>query len=167
MQVLRWIFATMVLALLGACATPSLNDDSGFVAIDRKEPAYTVYVGIPAEKLEETRRRLAREEGWELVPWTVFRNDPERYVGARIARDDYPGSRAAEGVVRLIQKYPGNPVGLTWNGGIAITYADYRHAKKTHELYVSSPTDYERSRITDPRRDPVHPKVHLGPLLGW
>jgi len=91
----------------------------------------------------------------------------DKYVRGRIAKDDYPGSGVVSGIVALLDKYPGGPIGLTWNGGVAITYNDYQHAKKTYQKYLADPSEYERTRTHDPRLDPVNPRGHLGPLLGW
>jgi hypothetical protein len=44
---------------------------------------------------------------------------------------------------------------------------DYQHAKETYKQFVANPDQYERSKNQDPRADPVNPKWHFGPLLGW
>jgi hypothetical protein len=142
------------------------------VLIDRKEPAYTVYVGIPGDDLPEDvekeleeYKRLAKEEGMNMVGLDQFKEDSNNYIKARILKNDYPGSGVEKGIVKLIEKIPGVPFGLTWNGGIAFTYNDYQYAKRRYQQYIANPTGYEPER--DPRADPVNPKGHLGPLLGW
>jgi hypothetical protein len=140
------------------------------IAIDRKEPAYTVYVGIPEgdlpeemEKEIEEFKRLAKEEGMDMVGLNQLKEETNNYIKARIVKNDYPDSGVANRIVKLIEKFPGVPFGLTWNGGIAFTYNDYQYAKRRYQQYLANPAEYEPER--DPRADPVNPKGHL-PLLG-
>jgi hypothetical protein len=163
----KFIVMGAIILLTGCAATmmPSLSRD--YVLINRSQPAFTVFVGITKDKYNEIKAKAANEEETILVTWDTFSHDSDKYVKSRITKDDYPESRTVEGVVAFVRKFPGNPIGLTWNGGIAITRNDYRHSEKTYMLYKLNPADYERTRIRDPRRDPVNPNGHLGPLLGW
>jgi hypothetical protein len=165
MRVLLTLLSTFVLFLVGttvACAA-----DGSFVLIDKNEQAYTVFMVIPEDKVQEVEARF--KEGGEviLVTWHDFSDRQDEFIASRIKKDEYTGSRAVEGISALLEKYPGVPFGLTWNGGIAFTYNDYQHAKRTYNLFANDPEEYERNRIRDPRRDPVKPEWHLGPLLGW
>jgi len=160
-----------------ACAVGALSLTLAFspvahaqdrVLIDGTEQAYTVYAAIPSEKVGEVEAKLAgAPKEVALVEWSQFAEGAGQYVGARIVRNDYPQSRTVEGVVALLRKYPGTPVGLAWNGGIAITYNDYQYAKRSYAQYKADPAAYKRNRVDDPRRDPLRPEGHLGPLLGW
>ncbi len=147
----------------------NMNEKSGdFVVVDGTEKAYTVYALIPKNRLDEIRAKLSNvPQGIVLLSWETFMQNSDKYIKAQIAKNEYPESRAIAGVVKLVRKFPGTPIGLTWNGGIAITYNDYQHAKSIYEQYKADPAMYERNRNRDPRNDPINPKGHLGPLLGW
>jgi hypothetical protein len=162
----RLACAVTALLLTLVCSPAAYAQDR--VLIDGTDQAYTVYAAIPGEKVEQVEAKLAgAPKEVALVEWSQFADAAGQYVGARIVRNDYPQSRTVEGVVALLRKYPGTPVGVTWNGGIAITYNDYQYAKRTYAQYKADPAAYERNRVDDPRRDPVRPEGHLGSLLGW
>lgn len=56
-----------------------------------------------------------------------------------------------------MRRYRG-PVGLTWNGGIAVTAGDYENSKKAYQEYLSNPDGYERTREKlDPSANPPKP----------
>ena len=163
----RLLSVVPVLMLIFGCASIPLSSGD-FVLIDRTEDAYTVYVGISKNKLDENKIKLTiAPQGIALVTWEAFIQNSDKYVKTQIVKDEYPESRTTAGVVELVRKFPGNPIGLTWNGGIAITYLDYQHAKRIYEQYKADPASYERIAKRDPRADPINPKGHLGPLLGW
>lgn len=156
----------VLMLMIGCASIPLSSVDS--VLIDRTEQAYTVYAGIQENKIGEVKAKLLdAPQGVTLVTWETFIQNSDEYVKSQIVKDEYPESRTIAGVVELVRKFPGTPIGLTWNGGIAITYNDYQHAKRIYEQYKADPASYERSRNRDPRADPVNPKGHLGPLLGW
>lgn len=164
---LRLLSAMAVMVLVAGCATVQIPAVDA-VLIDGTEASYTVYAGIPKDKVDAVKVKLRdAPPGARLVAWDDFVRGRDKYVTARIVKNEYPGSRAEEGVVALIRKYPGTPIGLAWNGGIAITYNDYQHARRTYEQYKEDPALYEKTRNRDPRADPVNPAAHLGPLLGW
>lgn len=155
------------LMLVYGCASLPLSS-SDFVLIDRTEDAYAVYAGIPKEKHDEIKTKLTTApQGIELVAWQAFVQKRDEYIRAKIVTDDYPGSKTIPGVIELVRRFPGAPVGVTWNGGIAITTRDYQYAKRLYEQYKANPASYEHIREPDLRADPVNPKGHLGPLLGW
>jgi len=145
--------------------------DPPLVAIDRSETAYTVFLAVAKdaseEQLEQLRSRAAQEEAVELVTWAEFRRTRTKYLDSRIVHDDYPGSKVVEGIIELLRRYASTPFGLTWNGGVALTFNDYEHAKRIYKKYLSDPDEYAATRPKDPRRDPINPKAHFAPLLGW
>jgi hypothetical protein len=173
------LVATLVLSLLDGrpeAGTP-LRQRSGdpvdpmLVIVDRSEPAYTVYVaveeGTPAEELGQLRSRVAQSKDAELVTWTDFRTDRRKYIDSRILVDDYPDSKVAKGILELLRRYASTPFGLTWNGGIAVTFNDYQHAKRSYEAHLSDPGEPADRRVDDPSRDPNNPQAHFRALLGW
>lgn len=110
--------------------TPSA---SRYVVIDSREAAYTVYQVIPASRYDEAQRKVGSEAGIEIVPWDAFRKDTDRYLKARIRSLEVdPQDRLTTQLVETIES-AGGPVGITWNGGIAITYTDYQAAKRTYQ----------------------------------
>lgn len=136
--------------------------------IDNSLDAYTVYAGIPNNKMEAVKKELKGAPGSIfLIPWEEFAQNESKYISSRIIKNEYPDSRTIKGVIELVRKYPGTPIGLTWNGGIAITRNDYKHTKMTYEIYMDNPGAYDQTRNRDPRADPVKPEWHLDPLLGW
>ena len=173
------LVATLVLALLDGRpeAGAPLGQRSGvpvdpmLVIVDRSEPAYTVYVaveeGTPAEELGQLRSRVAQSKDAELVTWTDFRTDRRKYIDSRILVDHYPDSKVARGILELLRRNASTPFGLTWNGGIAVTFNDYQHAKRSYEAHLSDPGEPADRRAFDPSRDPNNPQAHFRALLGW
>lgn len=158
--------ACMALLLTGCAATPSTGADSVFV--DQTQAYYTVYAGIPDEKLAETRARLTKAPpGVELIPLGTFKQNLDRYINSRILRDDYPGSETAAGILALVQKFPEKPIGLTWNGGIAISFNDFRYAKRLYARYNADPAQASADRTPSSHPDPLNPRKHLASMLGW
>ena len=173
------LVATLVVAFLDGRPAPGapLGQRSGhpvdpmLVIVDRSEPAYTVYVaveeGTPAEELGRLRSQVAQSKDAELVTWTDFRTGKRKYIDSRILVDDYPDSKVTEGIIELLRRYKGTPFGLTWNGGIAVTFNDYQHAKRGYEAHPSDPREPGDGRVDDPSRDPNNPQAHFRALLGW
>jgi hypothetical protein len=106
------------------------------------------------------------EEKTPIVSWESFTLNSEKYIKSQIVNNEYPNSRTQDGIIELIRKFPGTPIGLAWNGGIVITYNDYQHAKLIYENYNTDPESYNKIN-RDLRTDPINPKGHFGPLLGW
>ena len=150
------LFAAMVLFMSSA------NAGSDIVLVDHSEKAYTVYAGLPSDRVEAARSKLEGKPV-DMVPFAEFEANPNKSIGGRIVRNDYPDDRTAEGVVALVKKYPGTPFGVTWNGGIAFTRNDYQAAKNAFDLF-NSPGGFTKPA---PEKDPVAPMNHLKPLLGW
>lgn len=138
-----------------------------FIIIDHTEEAFTVFAIIPEDSIDKVKENIKDKKDVDVVFLEEFTQSSEKYIKARIVKDEYPDSRAQAGLMELVRKFPGTPIGLTWNGGIAITYDDYQHAKRIYGEYRADPASYERSRNRDSRADPINPKGHFGPLLGW
>ena len=145
--------------------------DPALVVVDHSEGAYVVLIAVrrdtPEEELEELRSQVAQKEKVELVSWDEFLGERQRLLDSRILKDEYPGSKAVAGIIELLRRYARTPVGLSWNGGVAITFNDYEHAKRLYKAYLEDPEAYARTGSKDPRADPLNPRAHLGPLLGW
>lgn len=157
MNLTRWFLWTAT-----SLSMASAHAGSDVVLIDHMEKAYTVYAGLPLDRAEAAKSKLEGKPV-EMVPFEKFAENQKKIIGDRIVRNDYPGSRAEEGIVALIDKYPGTPFGVTWNGGIALTRNDYQVAKKAYEAF-NSPEGFAKPELAN---DPVAPINHLKPLLGW
>ena len=137
---------------------------ASFVIVDKSHPAFTMFMSIPEEKLEEMRPKLAGQKEILFLEWSEFSQNKDEYLLSNILINEYPESRVAEGVYQLLERAPGIPFGITWNGGVAFTSGDYEYVIKTYDLYISSPEEYKCQR---PQIEPIKPELHFGPLLGW
>lgn len=143
------------------------RESLGFVLIDKLNPAYVVYYGIPAnidaETLADLETNASETDTLYLIPSADF-------VGIDLASDialnEYENEEVGAGILELIRQYPMTPFGLTWNGGVAFTYNDYLFAEGLYEQYQSEPDQYLVTNERDLRVDPTNPVNHLGPLLG-
>ena len=179
--------SAIVMLLFSGCATssaptPNVNSHeetqrsshniksaSQFVIIDQSEPAFIVFTGIPKnidkKKLKEIRSKVSKLEKVSMLTWEQFLVSVNKYARSVVIRNDYPNTKIVDGLVCLVASKNGSgaPWGLTWNSGIALTFNDYQHARKTYKLYKTNPTSYEP--IRDSRRDPINPGGHL-PFAG-
>jgi hypothetical protein len=137
------------------------------VVIDPSDRHTTTFVGVPAavpaEEFRKLKDSLVQRKGAYMLTWSEFKSDPPKHVRQYIRRNDYPDVDVVSGLARLLERYDGTPFGLTWNGGLAVTESDYRHAARTYAVYSSDPGSF---RTPERRGDPVHPANHLEPLLG-
>ncbi|MDH5369177.1 MAG: hypothetical protein OEW99_04085 [Gammaproteobacteria bacterium] len=143
----------------------NINTSSQFVAIDQKEPAFTVFTGIPknigSDEFKKIKQKVSSRETLIMLTWDKFLDSVDKYAQSVILINDYPDIRIVDGLVCLVASKQGTgaPWGLTWNGGIALTYNDYQHARRTYESYKANPASY--IPLNDPGRDPVNPAGHL------
>jgi hypothetical protein len=96
-----------------------------------------------------------------------FREESTTRLSGLVLKNDYPDIDLRAALLELLIRFPGKPIGITWNGGIAITANDYREAETRLSRFREDPARHERERPTDPAGDRLHPLNHLGPLLGW
>ena len=143
----------------------NISSASHFVVINQSEPAFIVFTGIPKnideKKLEEIKLKVSSREKLKMLTWERFLESVNEYARSVMLRNDYPNIRIVDGLVCLVASKQGTgaPWGLTWNGGIALTFNDYQHARRTYESYKANPASYKP--IRDSRRDPVNPEGHL------
>lgn len=135
------------------------------VMIDARQPAYTVLIGIPHENEEQVKKQ-PKEDGVTILSWKAFEADAETLIGKEISKNDYPDIPLVKGLLALLKLYPAMPFGVTWNGGVAVTYTDYKYAEKMYELHQKSADEYEKKKPNDRKSDPVHPENQFGALLG-
>ena len=146
--------------------TPIEKTELGHVIVDHAGPAFMVVMGVPAgdelEGLEQTAELLPEVQ---LVPWEDFQADLDGLVTSRILKDEYDADTTVDDLVAAIQAEPSTPIGLTWNGGIAVTETDQQFAIEGHDLWTEDPDAYEAQRPERPG-DPIHPDNHLPLYLG-
>lgn len=135
------------------------------VMIDARQPAYTVLIGIPRENVEQVKKQ-PKEDGVTLMSWKAFETDAETLIVKGIVKNDYPDIPLVKGISALLKLYPAMPFGVTWNGGVAVTYNDYKHAEKMYDLHQKSADEYEQKKPKDLASEPIHPENQFGALLG-
>jgi hypothetical protein len=168
------LFVVLVIIILTGCPIVGYADNGkevktvipDIVILDKTEPAYRVLVSIPKEQREKITSQLKNQENIEIVEWKAFQDKPDQILTPRMVNNEYPQFQVAKGIVELLKQFPGTPVGLTWNGGIAFTYNDYQYAKKLYQQYQANPDEYKRTVKRDPKADPLNPGNHFEALLG-
>jgi len=163
---LAWIVALAATITCRPASTPprqpppptELQAHCARVVVDESEPPFIVFTGIPDDtdetKLDEIRRTVASRDRVTLLSWDEFVAGLTGYAGTVMLRDDYPDLNTTDGLACLVARMPGAPWGLTWNGGIALTFSDYEHARSSYSVYLAAPDTY---RPRDARADPVNP----------
>jgi len=133
------------------------------VSVDLHEPSFIVFTEITkdtAEKeLEEIRSGASDLKDVRILTWEQFEKSVGGYARALIIRNDYPKFQVADELICLMDKQPGTPWGLTWNGGMVLTFDDFQFVRQRYEEYRANPDAY--SPISDPREDPVNPGQYL------
>ena len=156
-----WTLFSLLIALSAHAGEPAL------VVVDPADRYATTYVALPknfpAKKLEELKANLKNREGAYLEPWASFRADPARHVNAMIIRNDYPEIDIAKALTTLLERYDSTTFGITWNGGIAIMFGDFRYAERTYAAYLKDPASVKRP--ADRRADPIHPSNQMQSLI--
>ena len=127
--------------------------------------AYTVVVSIPAEKREEAE--ATQEDSLYFYTPDEFARSVESILKPRILEDAYPKKDFYRNLSRLVLGYQGVPFGVTWHGGIAITYNDYMHAARMYEIWRADPATYRETQNLPANIpiDPTNPNSHFIPLL--
>ena len=164
------VLGSIGLSLLSFClniAFAAKNDAPPIelVVIDARQPAYTVLMGIPCENVEQVKKQ-PKEDGVTILSWKAFEADAETLIVKGISKNDYPDIPLSKWIVALLKLYPAMPFGVTWNGGVAVTYTDYKHAEKMYDVYQKNADEYEQKKPKDRASDPIHPDNQFGALLG-
>jgi hypothetical protein len=139
-----------------------------YVLIDGRESAYTLFIRVPKASLEKIQASMGQEK-IDTETWAEFQTGLAKYVRRCIIKNEYPEYSAIaiqKGLLAFLNAFPGAPIGLTWNGGIAMTYGDYQYAQKSIKKYLDNKDQYESARHSDPKTDPLNPGAHFEALLG-
>ena len=107
------------------------------ICVDQAQPAWTLLYGVLPQ---DGKRPCARADMQRVAQ----RDFPalQRRLHAWLLHEDQPEAGVAERVVALARQQPGMPVGLTWDGGMAITANDYTAAERRLAAYRADPQGY-------------------------
>ena len=145
-------------------ATPAAPQ---YVTINTKRPAFVVYsalaADVPAAELSAARQQAQTDEQIDLVAWQAFVAAPAEQIGQRIVRNDYPEINIEQSIIELLQRYPGKPFGVTWNGGLAVTASEFKYAQSTLAQYRGDPKVVVRNGVGE--QDPVYPLGRVSRML--
>lgn len=125
-----------------------------YVFFDTSNPAYCHM--IAGENLEEFLfKNAGKEEAIrnKIISWNDFYSNQERYLKDCQIRNDYPSFNLENEVAKIIVSNDGFMFSITWNGGLAVTYLDHRHAEKIYDLYQVNRESYlkmEKGTLGDP-----------------
>jgi len=145
-------------------ANGALAQDGSFIVIYRTQASYSNILRFPAEAREPVKAAIQGVRA-ELVDWSVFKSEPQRYLAPLVIKNEYPASDLAKELVALLEGNSGLGFAVTWTGGIAVTREDRLHAERGYALFRQNPDEYERTKVSSDRaRDPVHPENRLSQL---
>ncbi len=136
-----------------------------YVLIDRSESAHTVFIGITSQQALDDMQSRIKETNSEVMTWSEFLDNIQQISHSTIIKHHYMQYGVVDGIVCLVGRSPGSPWGLTWNGGIALTWNDYRHSKENYQSNAENPEKYDLEAERDPRTAPINPAGHL-PFFG-
>ena len=134
------------------------------VLIITTDKGYTVYFGLTDQldksKFEEFKKKAAGKKNMQVIVFDAMVKSPDAYILKYIKENYYPNIDVAKGLSELIKRgFASDGLGLTWNGGIALTHNDFSYAQKTYGSYLVNPKDKNLRKARN--LDPVHPQNHL------
>jgi len=154
---------------LGARPVVGASGELVDVFIDAREPAYVIYQGVSIDASPAARQEMVGYTGLEgvsMVTWAQFRRNVQNYVAAAIVKNEYPAKRTAPGLLAVLKAYPGRPVAVTWNGGMATSFFDFQHAVEVFADFQENASRYEQNRLDNAANDPLNPDIQIRVLLG-
>ncbi len=101
------------------------------VLIDSSKAAYTIFTALATQSHQP--QPYVDTPGMRFVAVAELLTRPDRYFRIGRANEHLPDQNVIDTIVTTLQTSPGMPIGLTWNGGIAITFGDYQYAQKMYE----------------------------------
>ena len=107
------------------------------ICVDRAQPAWTLLYGV----LPQDDGRPCARADMERVKQRDF-PALQRRLHNGLLHEEQPEAGVAARVVELARQQPGMPVGLTWDGGMAITANDYSAAERRLAAYRADPQGY-------------------------
>lgn len=158
-----FLILMLVLGVIFPAATDAASQTRALdtVAIDTHEAAYTVYYLFPHESqaqfLEKIRKSGLTPDKITIVSLTELAARADELIRKKVIQKDYPQFDPGDGFLKLIQAgFATAGLGLTWNGGIAVTYNDFQFAKKSYQKFKTG-----NWKLPAPAADPVYPAHHL------
>lgn len=136
-----------------------------FVVVDQSEKGFVVFTSISSstnpKKLAKIRKKVDADDSMTMHTWSAFVNNLPGYAKETMLVDDYPQVDVVAGLPCLLsKKYSvGAPWGLSWNGGIALTYRDYQRVRRSYKKYLKDPQSHKAKK--DVRADPIYPNHHF------
>lgn len=113
------------------------------VCIDAAELAWLVLYSAPAV---DAGLQCARP-GMRRVPMKQFDTPATRaWLRGWLKHEIAPRMRVIDAVIEAVKRNPRAPIGLTFEGGMAITYSGYRAAEKRHAAWQADPAAYAREQ---------------------
>lgn len=107
------------------------------ICVDQAQPAWTLIYGV----LPQDKARPCARGDMKRVKQGDF-PALQRRLRDGLLHEVQPESDVAARVMALARQQPGMPIGLTWDGGMAITATDYRAAEKRLAAYRADPQGY-------------------------
>lgn len=118
--------------------------DSG-IRLGRTTAAPAIHVCIDSASsqawtlLYSTADAKCAEPRMQRVPLAGFPDAAtRRALRARILQDAFPDMDVLEQVKAWVAKFPAQPLGLTWDGGMAVTATDYSAAERRLEAWQAA-----------------------------
>lgn len=119
---------------------PSAGVRVTHVCVDTaSSPAWVLSYGLtdgsaPCARADLRKLSLAQYTG------AAFRGEMQAWM----KHQAYPDMDVLAQIAEFIAQMPGAPIGLTWDGGMAITANDYDAAEKRHAQYLADPERFAR-----------------------
>lgn len=95
-----------------------------YVIIDRGNKAYTVFMVVPEEHSENIHQKIKDKKNVDIINLASFLKSPQSFIKF---------NHQSNNIIQYILNYPLNPIGITWNGDIAISRNDYKKAERTYK----------------------------------
>lgn len=110
-------------------ATRPVMTNNPWVLVDTQDPAFTVFVLAPPG-IDPDIPRPPGMEHLIKVDLMGLQAEADRYIFPVVKNRESLALTLVDELVSILRQSPGTPIGLTWDGGLAITYHDYQAAKK-------------------------------------
>lgn len=113
------------------------------VCIDATGPAWLVLYSAPANDAA----LACAKKGMRRVPIAQFDTPAtRRWLRGWLKHEIVPQMHVIDAVIEAVRRNPRAPIGLTFEGGMAITYSDYRAAEQRHAAWKADPARYAREQ---------------------
>lgn len=107
------------------------------ICVDQEQPAWTLVYGV----LPQDAARPCARKDMKKIEAREF-GELQRNLRAWLLHEVQPEADVVARVLALARQQPGMPVGLTWDGGMAITANDYTAAERRLAAYRADPQGY-------------------------